>query len=83
MLNVVDEVTGEWLATVVDTSISGRRVARELARLVVVHGKLTTTVSDNGIELTSNTVLPWAGEAGIDWRCSTEAAMPSSACSAA
>ena len=63
----VDDVTRECLAAVVDTSISGKRVARELARLVVVHGKPTTIVSDNGTELTSNAVLAWAGEAGIDW----------------
>ena len=67
VLNVMDDVTRECLAAVVDTSISGRRVARELARLVMVHGKPTTIVSDNGTELTSNAVLSWAGEAGIDW----------------
>ena len=81
MLNVVNDVTRECLAAVVDTSISGKQVARELARFVVVHGKPTTIVSgngeavsrrdvseaDRGTELTSNAVLPWAGEAGIDW----------------
>jgi putative transposase len=65
----MDDVTRECLATVVDTSISGRRVARELAHLIVVHGKPTTIVSDNGTELTSNAVLSWAGEAGVDWHC--------------
>ena len=67
MLNLMDDVTRECLAAVVDTSISGKRVARELAHLVVVHGKPTTIVSDNGTELTSSAVLSWAGEAGIDW----------------
>jgi len=67
VLNVMDDVTRECLAAVVDTSISGKRVARELAHLVVMHGKPTTIVSDNGTELTSNAVLSWAGEAGIDW----------------
>ena len=67
IFNVMDDITRECLAAVVDTSISGRRVARELAHLVVVHGRPTTTVSDNGTELTSNAVLLWAGEAGIDW----------------
>ncbi len=52
----MDDVTRECLAAVVDTSISGKRVARELAQLVVVHGKPTTIVSDNGTELTSNAV---------------------------
>ena len=67
VLNVMDDVTRECLAAVVDTSISGMRVARELARLIVVHGKPTTIVSDNGTELTSNAVLSWAGDTGIDW----------------
>ena len=67
VLNVMDDVTRECLAAVVDTSISGIRVARELARLVAVHGKPTTIVSDNGTELTSNAVLSWSGEVGIDW----------------
>ncbi len=58
VLNVMDDVTRECLAAVVDTSISGRRVARELAQLVVAHGKPTTIVSDNGTELTSNTSRP-------------------------
>jgi len=67
VLNVMDDVTRECLAAVVDTSISGKRVARELAALVIRRGKPTTVVSDNGTELTSNAVLSWAGEAGIDW----------------
>ena len=67
VLNVMDDVTRECLAAVVDTSISGRRVARELAALVVRRGKPGVIVSDNGTELTSNAVLSWAGGAGIDW----------------
>ncbi len=67
VLNVMDDVTRECLAAVVDTSISGKRVARELAALVVRWGKPGVIVSDNGTELTSNAVLSWAGEAGIDW----------------
>ena len=67
MLNVMDDVTRECLAAVVDTSISGLRVARELTRLIMVQGKPTTIVSDNGTELTFNAVLLWAGEAGIGW----------------
>ena len=63
----MDDVTRESLAAVVDTSISGKRVARELAALVARQGKPGVIVSDNGTELTSNAVLSWAGEAGIDW----------------
>jgi transposase InsO family protein len=42
VLNVVDDITRECLAAVVDTSISGRRVVRELAMLVAERGAPTT-----------------------------------------
>ena len=38
VLNVVDDVTRECLAAVPDTSISGKRVVRELAELIAVRG---------------------------------------------
>ena len=57
----------ECLAAVPDTSISGKRVVRELAELVAVHGRPGTIVSDNGTELTSNAVLEWCGEARVEW----------------
>src|SRR3546814_7615874 len=60
-------MTRECLRAIPDTSISGKRVVRELADLVAERGKPKTIVSDNGSELTSNTVLAWWAEAGIDW----------------
>src|SRR5580704_12905425 len=57
ILVVVDDCTRECLTLVADTSISGLRVARELDRLLVAHGKPKTIVSDNGSELTSNAFL--------------------------
>lgn len=39
VLNVVDDVTRECLAAIPDTSISGRRVARELTTLIERRGK--------------------------------------------
>ncbi len=39
VLNIVDDVTRECLAAIPDTSISGRRVARELTRLIGRRGK--------------------------------------------
>ncbi|MBB4483535.1 hypothetical protein GGE46_006161 [Rhizobium etli] len=39
MLNIVDDVTRECLAAIPDTSISGRRVARELTTLIEQRGK--------------------------------------------
>ena len=52
VLNVVNDVTRECLAAVADTSISGKRVARELADLVTERGKPTTIVSDNSLPRT-------------------------------
>ncbi len=67
ILNVVDGVTRECLAALPDTSISGHRVVRELTRLIAQRGKPGMIVSDNETELTSNAVLAWCGEIGIEW----------------
>jgi putative transposase len=64
ILNVVDDVTRECLAAVPDTSISGKRVARELTALIAQRGKPAVIVSDHG---TSNAVLAWAEENRIEW----------------
>ena len=57
---VVDDFSRECLATVVDTSIGGVRVVRELERLMTKRGGPSVIVSDNGCELTSVAVLRWA-----------------------
>jgi putative transposase len=67
VLNIVDDVTRECLASVPDTSISGVRVVRELAALVARRGKPGMIVSDNGTELTSNAVLKWSQDHCIQW----------------
>ncbi|MDM7255751.1 MAG: IS3 family transposase [Paracoccus sp. (in: a-proteobacteria)] len=67
VLNVVDDVTRECLAAIPDTSISGRRVARELTTLIERRGKPGMIVSDNGTELTSNAILKWCAEAKVEW----------------
>ncbi|RMI08033.1 transposase [Sinorhizobium meliloti] len=46
VLNIVDDVTRECLAAIPDTSISGRRVARELTALLERRGKPNMIVSD-------------------------------------
>lgn len=51
----------------IDTSISDRRVVRELGDLVARGGAPKMIVSDNGTELTSNAVLAWCGDVGIEW----------------
>ncbi len=67
VLNIVDDVTRECLAAIPDTSISGRRVARELTALIERRGKPGMIVSDNGTELTSNAILHWCAEHLITW----------------
>jgi transposase InsO family protein len=67
IFNVIDDVTKECLAAVVDTSISGARVARELARVIAWRGEPGLIVSDHGTEFTSNAMLAWTHKAGIDW----------------
>jgi len=67
ILNIVDDVTRECLAAIPDTSISGKRVARELTMLVEARGKPGLIVSDNGTEFTSNAILSWAKGHAVDW----------------
>ena len=51
VLVVVDDFTRERLALVVDTSLSGMRVARELDAIAGARGRPLMIVSDNGTEL--------------------------------
>jgi transposase InsO family protein len=67
ILNIVDDVTRECLGAIPDTSISGKRVARELTMLIATRGKPQMIVSDNGTEFTSNAILGWAKDHGVDW----------------
>ncbi len=67
ILNIVDEVTRECLAAIPDTSISGRRVARELTALIERRGKPGMIVSDNGTEFTCNAMLTWSEQHQIAW----------------
>ena len=66
VLCVLDDFSRECLATVVDTSLGGARVVRELELVVNQRGWPHTIVSDNGTELTSNAVLNWAAER-VSW----------------
>ena len=67
ILAVVDDCTRECLGLIADTSISGRRVARELDDMIRQRGRPSTIVSDNGTELTSNAILSWADDTGVGW----------------
>jgi putative transposase len=57
ILNVIDDVTKECLGAIPDTSISGKRMARELDEIIRRRGKPQLIVSDNGTEFTSNAML--------------------------
>ncbi len=52
-----------------DRSLSGERVAREPDRLIGLHGRPDTVVSDNGTERTSRALLEWQNESGAGWPC--------------
>lgn len=67
ILNVIDDFSRECLATVVDTSLSGQRVARELDRIAEMRGYPCMVVSDNGTELTANAILKWQEERQVEW----------------
>lgn len=67
VLVVVDDFTRECLALVVDTSLSGMRVARELDAIAGVRGRPLMIVSDNGTELTSRAILQWQEDNRVEW----------------
>lgn len=62
VLVVVDDFTRECLTLLVDTSLSGVRVARELDRLVALRGRPAMIVSDNGTEFTSHAHAALVGD---------------------
>ena len=67
ILCVIDDFSRECLATVVDNSISGERVARELDIIAHARGYPCLVVSDNRTELTSNAMLNWQHERRVAW----------------
>jgi putative transposase len=48
LLNVIDDYSRECLACIVDTSLSGRRVVRELTAIAERRGLPCMVVNDNG-----------------------------------
>ncbi len=68
LLTIVDDFTRECLKIIVDRSINGQRVAKELSQLVLECGIPEEIISDNGTEFTSNAILSWAYEQRICWR---------------
>lgn len=81
IMTVVDDCTRECLALVADTSLSGARVARELATLFDACGMPQTIVSNNGTEFTSNAILKFVDDrksTGITSHPESRPRMPSS-----
>lgn len=63
MLNVVDDVTHECLAAVVDASISDRRLVRELGNLIAKRGRPKMDVNDNVLCREATSVSEWQADA--------------------
>jgi transposase InsO family protein len=63
----VDDFSRECLALVADTSLSGKRVARELDTIVAARGVPQKVVSDNGTEPTSIGILRWSQDRSVGW----------------
>ncbi|GGO38067.1 hypothetical protein GCM10010991_34760 [Gemmobacter aquaticus] len=66
VLCIIDDFNRECLGNIVDTSISGHRVARELDRIAELRGYPCMVVSDNGTELTSNAILTWQQDRKVE-----------------
>ncbi len=67
ILTVIDDFTRECLSLVIDTSLTARRVVRELDRIIETRGCPRMIVSDNGTEFTSNSILAWQQERDVEW----------------
>jgi putative transposase len=68
VLGIEDQYAREGLALVVDSSLPGLRVVRELERVCQRRGVYPKCIkSDNGTEMTSRAVLQWAAAHHIEW----------------
>ena len=65
ILNLVDDYSRECVGQIVDTSISGERLARYLDELGQARTLPKTLVCDNGTELTSKAMFFWSQQAGV------------------
>ena len=67
VLCIIDDFSRECLGAIVDTSISGNRVARELDRIAGLRSYPCIVVSDDGTELTSDAILTWQQDRKVEW----------------
>lgn len=68
VFTVMDDFTREWPLLIIDTSISGARLVRELDVYFKDHPIPKYIVLDNGTEFTSSVFLAWAETRGIELR---------------
>lgn len=69
VLCIVDDCHREAFATVVDRSLSGARMNRELNDLIRRRGQPDMITFGNGTEMTSHAVLRWCQKSGVGWHC--------------
>ncbi|MET3926348.1 transposase InsO family protein [Devosia sp. 2618] len=62
----MNDHTREGLALVVDTSLFGQRVSRQLDGIIARRSRPLTVVSDNGTEFTSMAILRWPQDRQTD-----------------
>lgn len=67
LLTIIDVFTRECLRIVTDLSLNGKRVVETLSELIEERGLPGVIMSDNGTEFTSNRVLKWCYEKGVEW----------------
>ena len=65
VLNIVDDYSRACVGQVVDTSISGQRMANYLDVLKLERGLPCSIVMDNGPEMTSKAMFFWSQESGV------------------
>jgi putative transposase len=65
VLNVVDDFSRECALQVVDISIAGQRLARELGRLAAHRPLPKAIVCDNGPELTGKAMFFWSKQTSV------------------
>ncbi len=66
LLNIIDDFTRELIHQVVDTSISGIRVARELTDIAKYLSLPEFIVCDNGLEFRSSVMFKWSQDNEVE-----------------
>jgi putative transposase len=65
-LNIIDDFNREALSIIIDTSLSSKRIIREIDKLIEWRGKPERIRIDNGPEFTSYVFVEWARSRGIE-----------------